>query len=181
MTDPTAEANEARERFASTKEYITADRSLSPEGKKERIAAAREAANAIIAKVRSDVEKAAAGRRAALELALLSVPTSVFGTPADKIAAAASYRDAITRAGMTVTPDELLALQDTAMMTGDKLLARATLAVGIQRGDIAAVDGYSAAHPQMEADVDELFEMTHTTTRNAVANAFRHELAFGPV
>lgn len=171
----------ANERFARTKQTIDADRLLSLEGKQEKLTAAREMANASIARLREGVEKANEAPRASLEIKLLAVPTTMLGSTTDNIATTASYRDAITRAGSTVTPAELLDLQNTAVMTGDKLLARATMVVGLRRGDIPVVDGFSAANPHLEADVDELFVMTHTSTRNAIGRSFAHEMAFAPV
>jgi len=161
-TTPADAAERAREGFANMKADITADRSLSATGKAERLAAARDTTNAAIDQIQADAQAALASERASLESNLLAAPSPSLGaTPTDRIAQTASYRDAVSRAGMTATPGELVDLQRTALLTGDTLLARATLVVGLQRGDPETVNAYVAANPKLGADVERLWNLTH--------------------
>jgi hypothetical protein len=87
------------------------------------------------------------------------------------------YRDAISRAMMTSSSDDLLGLQETALTIDDRLLARATMVVGMRRGHAHVVDGWTAANKAYEADADRLFRLSHsgaTSIRDAVA----FEMAF---
>ena len=68
----------------------------------------------------------------------------------DKIAIDASFRDGIERAGRTAGPDEMLALINRAVLTGDKLMAKAGAAIAMERGDTRSVDAYLATLPDAE-------------------------------
>jgi hypothetical protein len=187
MSDTTTPADEVariHREFTETKAAIAADTSLSDEGRTARLAAVAETANARIDKLRTDVEGGDAVERSSLELRLLAPPSAPLGASAtDKIAHQASYRDAIARANMTTSPAELLELQRTAHLSGDSLLARATLLVGMSRGDADTVNGWSRANPADEELVDRLFTLTHSgdTRDKATLRSLQAALAFGKV
>lgn len=174
-TTPADAADAIRGDYLAAKAGIEGDDRLSAEGKAEMLAVARDKANAAIEQVQAGAEAAVVAERTTLESRLLAAPPAPLGsTPGDRIAHGASYRDAVQRAAMTATSAELLDLQRRAQLTGDSLLARATVVVAFERADADVLNAWIAANPNDEADVERLWDMTHRprSNRDLLAAAF---------
>lgn len=174
MTTALDRVADVHARFEQEKQSIVTNRALSDEGRAEALAAATGRANEKITQLRAEQDQQRAAERRRLEQKLLGPPPAPLGaTTSDRIAITSSYRDALERAAATdPESDALLDLQRTAQLASDSILERATLTVGMQRGDADVVNGWSTAHPADEADADALYVAMHSS-----ANDLRATLA----
>ena len=91
----------------------------------------------------------------------LSAPT-VVGFGAEKVAADASFRDAMERARSTsaADPAELMQLYTDAHNVSDVLQQRAAMVVAIDRRHIDVLNAWVNDYPETEADVQRLLDLT---------------------
>lgn len=111
-----------------------ADRTPSEEGKRERIATARDDAHNVIGDLRADVEKTAAAEHSSLELRLLAPPSSLLGANRGR-----QNRPLPRRPNCW--------LRDSLVMTSGSSLARATIVV-VGGGHREVVDGWCRVSAQ---------------------------------
>ncbi len=128
-----------REQFASEVDTARADKLLSDEGRRQKIARSYLRADTAAAKISADIEAVEENSRTLLERTLFRPQLPLGATPSDRIAADASFRDALDRAVATDPDDDSLAqLMHRSTITGDAIQARAVLAVAADRADLDA-------------------------------------------
>lgn len=167
--DRAQKADELRASFARIRQHVLADPTLSDEGKQQKIATAREQANANIRGLQEEATAQQAAERQRLERLLFGPPALLSSNVSDRLAQDASYRDALDRARRTDPgrPESLLDLLTQAERTGDRLLSRAAMVVGFERDHVDVLNTWSAANPSYEADVDRLYELSHPDDRTS--------------
>lgn len=151
-----AKVKETKQAYARAVETIRADRSLSPEGKAERIAKAWRATSEEIQRLRVEYQKAREQHRQDLERSVFG-PTYPHGaTEADKVAVRSDYRAALDRAEQVQGAEQAADLLDRAELTSDTVLARAVATVAASRGFTNVLEKYADSRPEARAAIDEL-------------------------
>ncbi len=156
------DTEQVRSQYLESKARIQGDARLTQEGRAEHLGALKAQANAQIAAAEAASQTAAASERSRLEERLMRPPVGFTASSEAKIAASATFRDAMQRASATSPLDNSLReLHDLAQLTGDESMARAAMVVGMRRGDPDVVNAWSRHNPTHEASVDRLFELMH--------------------
>lgn len=145
--------------FKTRTDAILSDESLSPEGRQPLHAEAWRIAETAHRVVRDQIEGAANGERRDLEKRYLGVGDVLGESPAEKVARAASFRDAMDRAEATERGPDLAALMSRAAYTQDELQERAALTVAVERQDIDAMNVYLESHPEREPNIQRLIDL----------------------
>jgi len=151
---------------------------VTREARKAEIATLRQEVNVRLAQLQDEDTKQVETERAELERRLLAPPDiSVTATASDRIARDASYRDALERARGAKEGPRLLEMFRDAERFGDSIMAKACMAVALDRGEIPVLDAWLETHPNDEPKLQRLFDLTSAkaiTTRSfAVAAVFQ--------
>ncbi len=167
--DRVAKAGAIREDFYRFKENLEADLRLTDAAKREEIAARRDAANQKLRELYETDVAAIDTELVALDKHFFAAPALSHGaTASDSIARDASYRDALARARGTENGGGLIAMYRDAERTGDWIMARAAMAIAVDRGDLQVLDAWLATHPLDEPKLQRLLDLTtakHSTSR----------------
>lgn len=149
---------------------IRADVTLSREGKRQAMAAARSQALNDIEAIKTAAQQTYSGRRAELERKLFDVSADY----PDSVGASLSMRDAADRVRDIKTGAEAQMMMGQAIRNGDHILQRALFDAGWQRaGDRMMNSGWGEvvrayvdqARPDLKPVVDELVTLQHVDTR----------------
>lgn len=147
-------------RFTEQLKAIRADKTLSADGKRLKIAREYSAARKAF-----DAADTAAREKAAADVDRAS--RDLFGTagiPGDPATVAVSQRDALDRADALKSVESAAALMSRALATADEILARAVLRIAWERTSLATpawaavVEQYRAARPARDRQVTALVE-----------------------
>ena len=150
-SDPiAAEASNIRDRALADVAKVKANGDLTDLAKSARSAEVLAAANERLADLEARTQAAQVKYVEGLKRQVFTPAHPYHASASDKIAVDASFRDGIERAGRTAGPDEMLALVNRAVLTGDKLMAKAGAAIAMERGDTRSVDAYLATLPDAE-------------------------------
>ena len=142
-SDPhVAEAMNVRDRAQADVAKVQGNPDLTDLAKQERTAAILAAANERLADLQARTQAVQAKYVESLKRQVFTPYHPYHASATDKIAVDASFRDGIERAGRTEGPDELLAMVNRAVLTGDKLMAKAGAAIALERGDLRALNAY---------------------------------------
>lgn len=155
---------------------IKSNNDLTERAKGEYSARVRAEANAKLAELQAEFQAAADARLDGLKRQVFTAAHPYNATSTDRIAIDASYRDALERAARTdPVSTELQELTQRAVLTGDKLLAKAAAAVGLERADIQSVDVYLGSSMVSEREAEaysEYWAAINGDTSRALGNAF---------
>lgn len=132
---------------------------------------------AIRARVRGD-DTAEIAR---LERRLVLAPRPLGASTGERIALDASYRDALARASAIEGDSELIDLLDQALLVEDDLLARAVAAVAYRRVRPEVLNHYTASKPELEADVDRLWELKQRAANDLTELHINMHLSMPPM
>jgi len=133
---------------------IRANKTLSTEAKKARIAQAYIAAKGEQQQRLAAITTEKATRKRTLERRLFSAPTP--GPDGE-----ASYRQALDRAAQATTEAERAALLERAELVGDEPLARAVAFVAFAHAEQAVVNLWLDTRPSLDGAANELWQASH--------------------
>lgn len=140
---------------------IRHDQRLSDEGKRAHLAA-----NYLHHKGQVDTVKAKEADRTTSRRNDLQ--RQLFGAASDPSTVVA-FRDAQDRAGKHSNVDEAQAALDRAHMTGDHLMAKAVALNAADRGWGGVLQSYALNHPEVQAPLDELSQLTADSNSKTAA------------
>lgn len=137
---------------AKRADAIRADRRLTPEGKRSKLAQAYLKAKAEVDSLRAQETERTSTRRAELQ-------RSLFGASSDP-ASVVAYRDAMDRVSKLNKVDEAHAALQRAEMTGDSIMARAIALHAADRGWAPVLQAYTQGDPMAQDSLAELTALT---------------------
>jgi hypothetical protein len=175
LKDPDAAASAIRAGGQARIAAIEANKDLSLIGRIAQTEAVRSDVNARLAALAESVKAAEAARVDALRQRIFVPPTPLGATASDKIASAASMRDALDRASRTSqTTEELDGMLARAITVADSIQARACLVIALERFDADVVNAYTAANPTEHDTVEQYWTASQAQSIHArVMDAFR--------
>ena len=137
-------------------EGIRSDPTLSPEGKRNRMAGIYATTRDTVARLQADDQAATSARRTTLERDLFGL------TGFTDASAAISFRDAQDRASGITDERDALRLLNQAELSGDDHLAKAVALRSLQEAWPAVSAAYATARPGAAAKMQELANMNPT-------------------
>lgn len=146
-------------------EAIRSDPTLSPEGKRNRMAGIYATTRDTVARLQADDQAATSARRTTLERDLFGL------TGFTDASAAISYRDAQDRASGITDERDALRLLNQAELSGDDHLAKAVALRSLQEAWPAVSAAYATARPGAAAKMQELTNMSTTGVADSLSAA----------
>lgn len=146
-------------------EAIRSDPTLSPEGKRNRMAGIYATTRDTVARLQADDQAATSARRTTLERDLFGL------TGFTDASAAISFRDAQDRASGITDERDALRLLNQAELSGDDHLAKAVALRSLQEAWPAASAAYATARPGAAAKMQELTNMSTTGVADSLSAA----------
>ena len=155
-TDQQRKAADTIAAHQSRIEAIRSDPTLSPEGKRNRMAGIYATARNTVARLQADDQAATSARRTTLERDLFGL------TGFTDASAAISFRDAQDRAVGITDERDALRLLHQAELSGDDHLSKAVVLRGLQEAWPAVSAAYATARPGAAAKMQELASVSTT-------------------
>ena len=169
--------------FSRTLAAIRADKRYSAEGKQAAIAKLYRETNVKLRAVADAASKAESERIETLRKRL-------FGAPGTDPTSIISYRDALDRAERATKPQELEALLDRAVRSGDTALQRACLDVVFHKAQAdplgrsqwaASLDRFRGVNETQDGDIEELARLTGMNRQSMGARVFDQARTAAPM
>ncbi|MHA7261906.1 hypothetical protein ACX80W_01750 [Arthrobacter sp. TMN-37] len=147
-------AQQIQSQFVDTLQQIRNDEHLTPEGKKERIAAEYQSVSNAIGTIKDSFKNAKNLRTHVLR-------RDLFGSTATDPQTAISFRDAQTRVAELGQFDQEKALQllDQAELANDTVMVKTLMQKAIDLSWNQVADRYAERHPQYAAQLKELLSL----------------------
>ena len=155
-TDQQRKAADTITAYQARIEAIRAEPTLSPEGKRNRMAGIYVTTRDTVARLQADDQAATSARRTTLERDLFGL------TGFTDASAAISFRDAQDRASGITDERDALRLLNQAELSGDDHLAKAVALRSIQEAWPAVSAAYATARPGAAAKMQELASVSTT-------------------
>ena len=164
-TDQQRKAADTIAAYQARIEAIRSDPTLSPEGKRNRMAGIYVTTRDTVARLQADEQAATSARRTTLERDLFGL------TGFTDASAAISYRDAQDRASGITDERDALRLLNQAELSGDDHLAKAVALRSLQEAWPAVSAAYATARPGVAAKMQELANMSTTGVADSLSAA----------
>ena len=146
------QANRLAEDFTDTHARVSADRNLTPAGKREQLEPLHAEVTEQISALHQREKAAVKGLKEKLERRVYGLSPSASTDPARIV----GFRDATARARQLNDSDDALDLYESAKRSGDDVLAAAVMERAMVRGWTAVTDDYLSTRPSVRTDLDDL-------------------------
>lgn len=145
-------AGQLADEFAQTRHNIVNDPALTPDGKRERLEPLHRQVTEQIADLHAREKTAVRSEKENLERRLFGLSPSSSTDPATVV----SYRDAQSRARELEDAGDAQEIYQSALRSGDDILAAAVLEQALARGWSEIRQDYLDRHPSARDDLDDL-------------------------
>lgn len=143
------------ENYVTTHTRVTSDPTLTPQGQRDTLAPLHQ-------ELTEDLAALSAREKAAVRTAKERLQRRVFGlapSASRDTAQIVSYRDAQSRARELTDRDDAEALYESALRSGDNILATAVLEQALVHGWTTIKKDFLERHPKTGGDLDDLTEI----------------------